>query len=37
MSVVLPQSMLDTVIEARYRGIKEWEFQEWAGIGQEML
>ena len=35
--VVLPQSTLDAVIEGRNRGIKEWEFQERAGVGQEML
>jgi hypothetical protein len=29
--------MLDAVIEGRNRGIKEWEFQERAGMGQEML
>jgi hypothetical protein len=29
--------MLDTVIERRSRGIKEWEFKERAGMGQEML
>jgi len=35
--VVLPQSTLDAVIEGRNGGIKEWEFQERAGVGQEML
>jgi len=29
--------MVDVVIEGRNRGIKEWEFQERAGMGQEML
>jgi hypothetical protein len=29
--------MLDAVIEGRNRGIKEWEFQEPAGMGQKML
>jgi hypothetical protein len=29
--------MLDAAIEGRNRGIKEWEFQERAGMGQEML
>jgi hypothetical protein len=29
--------MVDVVIEGMNRGIKEWEFQERAGMGQEML
>jgi hypothetical protein len=29
--------MLDALIEGRNSGIKEWEFQERAGMGQEML
>jgi hypothetical protein len=29
--------MLDAVIEGRNRGIKKWEVQERAGMGQEML
>jgi hypothetical protein len=29
--------MLDAVIEGRNSGIKEWEFQEQAGMGQEMM
>jgi hypothetical protein len=36
-SVVLQQPTLDAVIEGRNSGIKEWEFQERAGMGQEML
>jgi hypothetical protein len=35
--VVLPQLTLDAVIEGRIRGVKECEFQERAGMGQEML
>jgi hypothetical protein len=29
--------MLDVVIKGRNRGIKEWEFQELSGMGQEIL
>jgi hypothetical protein len=35
--VVLPQPTLDAVNEGRDSGIKEWEFQERAGMGQEVL
>jgi hypothetical protein len=36
-SVVLPQPTLDAVIEGRCSCIKEWKFQERAGMGQEKL
>jgi hypothetical protein len=35
--VVLSQPTLDTVIEGRNSGIKEWEFEEQSGMGQEMI
>jgi len=35
--VVLQLPTLDAVIEGRNSGINEWEFQERAGMGQEML
>jgi hypothetical protein len=33
----MPQPTLDAVIEGRNSCIKEWEFQERAGMGQEIL
>jgi hypothetical protein len=36
-SVVLPKPTLNAVIAGRNSGIKEWEFQERAGMEQEML
>jgi hypothetical protein len=34
LAAVLPQSTVAAVIEGRNSGIKEWEFQERAGMGQ---
>jgi len=33
--VLLPQPTLDAVLEGRNRGIKEWELQERAGMGDD--
>jgi hypothetical protein len=37
LAAVLPQSTVAAVIEGRNIGVKEWEFQERAGMGQEIL